>query len=57
MDQQELPLGFGMALAQHPDAMARFAAMSEAEQKAFVDGVYAVQSKREMQAYIEQLIK
>ena len=57
MDQQELPLGFGMALAQHPDAMARFAAMSEAEQKAFVDGVYAVQSKREMQAYIEQLIQ
>ena len=57
MDQQELPLGFGMALAQHPDAMARFAAMSEAEQKAFGAGVYAVQSKREMQAYIEQLIK
>ena len=57
MEQQELPLGFGMALAQHPDAMARFAAMSEAEQKAFIDGTYAVRSKQEMQSYIEQLIQ
>ena len=57
MEQQELPLGFGMALAQHPDAMARFSAMSEAEQKAFIDGTHAVRSKQEMQAYIEQLIQ
>ena len=26
---EELPLGFGMALAQHPEAMARFSALSE----------------------------
>lgn len=57
MDQQELPLGFGIVLAQHPEAMARFAALSEAEQKAFLDGTYAVQSKQEMQAYIERLIQ
>ena len=29
MEMEELPLGFGMALAQHPEAMARFSALSE----------------------------
>lgn len=57
MEQQELPMGFGMALAQHPEAMQRFAALSEAEQQAIVSGTHAVRSKREMQAYVEQLMK
>lgn len=57
MEQNELPMGFGMALAQHPEAMARFSALSEAEQQAIVEGTHAVHSKREMQAYVEQLMK
>ena len=56
MEHQEMPVGFGMALAQHPEAMARFASMSEADQKAFVDGTHSIHSKQEMQAYIEQLM-
>ena len=54
---EELPLGFGMALAQHPEAMARFTALSEAEQQAIIDGTHAVRSKQEMQAYVENLMK
>ena len=42
---EELPLGFSMALAQHPEAMARFSALSEAEQQAIVEGTHAVRSK------------
>ena len=57
MNMEELPLGFGMALAQHPEAMARFAALSEAEQQAIIDGTHAVRSKQEMQAYVENLVK
>lgn len=57
MEQQELPMGFGMALAQHPEAMERFAALPEAEQQAIIDGTHAVRSKQEMQAYVEQLMK
>lgn len=57
MEQNELPMGFGMALAQHPEAMARFSALSEAEQQAIVEGTHTVRSKREMQAYVEQLMK
>ena len=54
---EELPLGFGMALAQHPEAMARFAGLSEEEQQAIIDGAHAVRSKEEMQAYVERLMK
>ena len=57
IDMEELPLGFGMALAQHPEAMARFAALPEAEQQAIIDGAHAVRSKQEMQAYVENLMK
>ena len=52
---EDLPLGFGMALAQHPEAMARFAALSEAEQQAIIDGAHAVRSKEEMRCYVERL--
>lgn len=56
MEEQELPLGFGMALAQHPEAMQRFAALSEAEQQAIIDGTHQVRSREEMQAYVERLM-
>ena len=54
---EELPLGFGMALAQHPEAMARFSALSEEEQRAVIDGAHAVRSKQEMRAYVENLMR
>ena len=57
MNMEELPLGFGMALAQHPEAMARFAALTEAEQQAIISGTHSVHSKQEMQAYVERLMK
>ena len=54
---EELPLGFGMALAQHPEAMARFAALSEVEQQAIIDGAHAVRSKQEIRSYVEKLME
>ena len=57
MEQQELPMGFGMALSQHPVAMERFAALPEAEQRAIVDGTHAIRSKQEMRAYVERLMQ
>ena len=54
---EELPLGLGMALAQHPEAMARFAALPEAEQQAIIDGAHAVRSKQEMRSYVEKLME
>ena len=57
MHMEELPLGFGMVLAQHPEAMACFAALPEAEQQAVINGAHAVRSKEEMRAYVERLMK
>ena len=54
---EELPLGLGMALAQHPEAMARFAGLSEEEQQAIIDGAHAVRSKQEMRSYVQELLK
>ncbi len=57
MIPNELPLGFGAALARDPEAMARFAGLPESEQQAILEGVRAVRSKQEMQSYIEDLRK
>ena len=37
MAEIELPLGFGMALAQNERAMAHFEAMTDAEKQAFLE--------------------
>lgn len=57
MEANELPMGFGMALSRNPEAMERFAGLPETEQKAILEGVRAVRSKQEMQAYVENLMK
>jgi uncharacterized protein YdeI (YjbR/CyaY-like superfamily) len=44
----ELPMGFGMALAQNELAMQRFEALSEAEKQSVIQRTHSVTSKREM---------
>lgn len=56
MDLQKLPVGFGMALAQRPDAMARFGNLSEVEQKTWIDRAHGVDSEQEMRALVEQMM-
>jgi hypothetical protein len=55
MDQNELPLGFGMALAQHPDAMQSFTNLSESQQAEILRKAHSVTSKREMQSLVSDL--
>lgn len=55
MTHPELPIGFGFALAQNPEAMQAFAALSEAGQNELVQRARAVSSKREMQALVDGL--
>lgn len=54
-EKQELPLGFGMALAQNEAALERFAALSDAEKQAVIAGAHQVRSKPEMQQYVETI--
>lgn len=51
----ELPLGFGMALAQHPQAMKKFADMSDSQKQKILEEIHGIESKKEMQAYVATL--
>ena len=55
MEDQELPLGLGMALAKDQSAMERFTALSDAEKNAVIAGVHQVHSRQEMQQYVKNI--
>ena len=55
MDTRDLPLGFGMALAQNEPAMKKFESHSETEKMAVVERTHSVKSKSEMQALVDSL--
>ncbi|MBR3767168.1 MAG: hypothetical protein IKL10_02895 [Clostridia bacterium] len=55
MKKNEMPVGFGMALAQNPKAMEKFALMSEEKKREIIQGTHAVNSKEEMHRYISDL--
>ncbi len=52
---KDIPLGFGMALAQNSEAMNRFSAMSEEQRRQLIEGTHSVRSKKEMQAYVDRI--
>ena len=51
----ELPLGFGMALAQNEAAMKRFGALSEGEIQEILEQTHHVKSKQEMRQLVADL--
>lgn len=53
--EAELPLGLGLALAQRPEAMERFAALPEPERQAVVARARNARSKQEMQSCVDLL--
>ena len=55
--QEELPLGFSMALAMNLDAMHTFASMSRERQHTVIEAARRVSSKEEMQALVNNLVK
>lgn len=56
MSEIELPLGFGMALAQNERAMEKFESLSESEKQAVLARTHSVTSKQEMQALVSGLV-
>lgn len=56
MKRNEIPVGFGMTLAQNPEAMQKFALLSEDKKQEIVAGTHAVKSKEEMHRYVERLV-
>ena len=52
MEQNQLPLGFSMALAQHPKAMERFSRFTASEKETVLA---QASSKEEMQSLVRSL--
>jgi len=52
---QDMPLGFGMALAQNTAALERFSALSEQQRRSIVEGARSVSSKQEMREYVKSI--
>lgn len=51
----EMPMGLGMALAQNLVAMDRFAAMTEAQKRTIIEGTHQIQSRKDMQLFVQQI--
>ncbi|MGN0599777.1 MAG: YdeI/OmpD-associated family protein [Oscillospiraceae bacterium] len=56
MENYEMPIGFGMALAMNPEAMQKFASLPESKKQEIINGTHSVSSKKEMQQYVENLL-
>ena len=57
IDNDELPIGFTMELAQHSDILNRFASLPKQEQEQIVNGARNVESRDEMRNYVEQMFR
>lgn len=51
----DLPMGLGMALMQHPQAMEHFANLDDSKQKEIIDQTHSIKSRKEMQAFVSRL--
>lgn len=55
MSKIELPLGFGMALAQNESAMKSFEQLTEEKKQDVVQKTHSITSKSEMAAFVNSL--
>lgn len=56
MEQNEMPVGFAMALAMNPQAMQKFSALSEGKKQEVIAGTHSIKSKEEMHRYVNSLV-
>lgn len=56
MEDKEIPMGLGMALAQNLTAMEKFAALPDSKKAEIIGGAHSVSSKEEMRRYVENII-
>lgn len=56
MENNEMPIGFGMALAMNPEAMEKFDSLTENKKAEILNGTHSASSKAEMKQYVEKII-
>lgn len=52
---KDLPLGFGMALAQNTEAMQKFSNMSDSQKSEILSQIHSINSKQEMRSFVSKL--
>lgn len=57
INNEELPIGFTMELAQHSDILNRFSVLSEPEKQSIIDKARTVQSRDEMRQFVENIFR
>lgn len=55
MAERQLPVGFGMMLAQNETALRKFEALTEPERESFLQRTHDVRSKKEMRQLVAEL--
>jgi len=55
--QTDIPMGLGMALMQNKPAMEYFSSLSDEAKQRIIEHTHSIQSKEEMQAYVDSLAK
>ena len=55
MTKDEMPVGFAMALAMNPEAMQKFATLSEQQKQQIIAGTHSIKSRDEMHRYVNDL--
>ncbi len=53
----DIPMGLGMAFMKNPEAMHYFSNLPDAEKQRIIDGTHQIESKEEMQEYVNHLVK
>ena len=56
VDGPDMPLGFGMALAQNPDAMDVYSGLTEEQRQQVLQKSRRVRSKTEMRSFVDSLV-
>ena len=57
INNEELPIGFTMELAQHSDVLNHFSHLSKQEQESVIEGARSIKSHNEMRNYVESLLQ
>ena len=52
-----IPMGLGMALAKNVKAMSYFSSLPEEVRNRIISHTHTIQSKEEMQAYVDSLVE
>ncbi|MDO4305670.1 MAG: hypothetical protein Q4C77_02465 [Eubacteriales bacterium] len=57
INNEELPIGFTMELAQHSDVLNHFSHLPKSEQESVINGARNIKSRNEMREYVESMFQ